>query len=108
MVDDGLWQRVSSRPSDMPGPVDRVAMPGRVPYPGSGIIRVNIPMSAMQPPPPSLPPHPAARLLGRIEVVLCQTSMAENLGAAARAMKTMGLSRLVLVAPKAIIDDKAR
>ena len=56
-------------------------------------------------------PSPAAApapLLDRVEVVLCQTSMAENIGAAARAMKTMGLSRLVLVAPKAGIDDKAR
>ncbi|MCL7745041.1 TrmJ/YjtD family RNA methyltransferase [Guyparkeria hydrothermalis] len=34
--------------------------------------------------------------------------MAENIGAAARAMKTMGLTRLVLVAPRAAIDDKAR
>lgn len=46
--------------------------------------------------------------LDRVEVVLCRTSMAENLGAAARAMKTMGLSRLVLVAPSARVDDKAR
>jgi len=46
--------------------------------------------------------------LDRVEVVLCRTSMAENLGAAARAMKTMGLSRLVLVAPAAAVDDKAR
>lgn len=108
MEDDGAWQRVSSRPPSMPGPVDRVAVPGRVPFPGFGIIRVNTPMSAMKPSPPSLSPHAAARLLGRIEVVLCQTSMAENLGAAARAMKTMGLSQLVLVAPKAAIDEKAR
>jgi TrmH family RNA methyltransferase len=50
----------------------------------------------------------ATSTLDRIEVVLCQTSMAENIGAAARAMKTMGLSRLVLVAPKAAIDDRAR
>ena len=47
-------------------------------------------------------------VLDRVEVVLCQTSMAENIGAAARAMKTMGLSRLVLVAPRAAVDDKAR
>lgn len=56
-------------------------------------------------------PSPTAAptsILDRIEVVLCQTSMAENIGAAARAMKTMGLSRLVLVAPRAAIDDKAR
>ncbi|WP_322521553.1 RNA methyltransferase [Guyparkeria halophila] len=53
----------------------------------------------------------SAQALARIEIVLCQTSMAENIGAAARAMKTMGLSRLVLVAPRvsrAAIDDKAR
>jgi TrmH family RNA methyltransferase len=46
--------------------------------------------------------------LDRVEVVLSRTSMAENLGAAARAMKTMGLSRLVLVSPVAAVDDKAR
>ncbi|WP_204742160.1 RNA methyltransferase [Guyparkeria sp. SCN-R1] len=53
----------------------------------------------------------STQALARIEIVLCQTSMAENIGAAARAMKTMGLSRLVLVAPRvdrAAIDDKAR
>jgi len=59
--------------------------------------------------PPSLAASSTAcSPLDRIEVVLCQTSMAENIGAAARAMKTMGLSRLVLVAPRATIDDKAR
>ncbi|HEY5930849.1 MAG TPA: RNA methyltransferase [Burkholderiales bacterium] len=41
---------------------------------------------------------PAA--LGRVRVVLCETSHPGNIGAAARAMKTMGLSRLVLVSPK--------
>jgi len=54
------------------------------------------------------PANPVAPILDRVEVVLCQTSMAENIGAAARAMKTMGLSRLVLVAPRAAVDDKAR
>ena len=38
--------------------------------------------------------------LARIRVVLCQTSHPGNIGAAARAMKTMGLSRLTLVQPK--------
>lgn len=38
--------------------------------------------------------------LGNIRVVLCQTSHPGNIGAAARAMKTMGLSDLVLVRPK--------
>lgn len=37
--------------------------------------------------------------LSRISVVLCRTSHPGNIGSAARAMKTMGLSRLVLVSP---------
>ncbi|HWH47246.1 MAG TPA: RNA methyltransferase [Burkholderiales bacterium] len=41
---------------------------------------------------------PAA--LDRVRIVLCETSHPGNIGAAARAMKTMGLSRLVLVNPK--------
>ena len=41
------------------------------------------------------------RFLGAIRVVLIGTTEAGNIGAAARAMKTMGLSRLVLVAPAA-------
>jgi tRNA/rRNA methyltransferase len=36
----------------------------------------------------------------RVRIVLCETSHPGNIGAAARAMKTMGLSRLVLVKPK--------
>ncbi|MCB5186939.1 RNA methyltransferase [Methylobacillus caricis] len=39
-------------------------------------------------------------LLQQIRIVLCQTSHPGNIGAAARAMKTMGLSRLMLVKPK--------
>lgn len=39
-------------------------------------------------------------LLANIRIVLCQTSHPGNIGSTARAMKTMGLSRLVLVAPK--------
>jgi TrmH family RNA methyltransferase len=38
--------------------------------------------------------------LSDIRVVLVETSHPGNIGAAARAMKTMGLNRLVLVAPK--------
>lgn len=38
--------------------------------------------------------------LERVRVVLCQTTHPGNIGAAARAMKTMGLSRLVLVRPR--------
>ena len=37
----------------------------------------------------------------RLRVVLVRTSLPANIGAAARAMLTMGLARLVLVAPKA-------
>ena len=45
--------------------------------------------------------------LERIRVVLCQTSHPGNIGAAARAMKTMGLSRLYLVNPGSFPDDEA-
>jgi tRNA/rRNA methyltransferase len=38
--------------------------------------------------------------LKNIRVVLCRTSHPGNIGSAARAMKTMGLSRLYLVTPK--------
>lgn len=44
---------------------------------------------------------------GRIQIVLCGTSHTGNLGAVARAMKNMGLHRLVLVSPKTAIDDQA-
>jgi tRNA/rRNA methyltransferase len=39
-------------------------------------------------------------LLASFRIVLCQTSHPGNIGAAARAMKTMGLSQLYLVQPK--------
>jgi tRNA/rRNA methyltransferase len=39
-------------------------------------------------------------LLSNIRVVLCRPSHPGNIGAAARAMKTMGISQLYLVAPK--------
>ncbi|MDX1571655.1 MAG: RNA methyltransferase [Xanthomonadales bacterium] len=39
-------------------------------------------------------------MLERIRIVLCETSHPGNIGAVARAMKTMGLGRLVLVNPK--------
>jgi tRNA/rRNA methyltransferase len=45
--------------------------------------------------------------LDRIRVVLSHTSHPGNIGAAARAMKTMGLSRLLLVNPKRFPDDQA-
>ncbi len=46
-------------------------------------------------------------LLSRIRVVLCRPSHPGNIGAAARAMKTMGLASLVLVAPKQFPDPEA-
>lgn len=46
-------------------------------------------------------------LLSRIRVVLCRPSHPGNIGAAARAMKTMGLSRLYLVTPKQFPDPEA-
>lgn len=45
--------------------------------------------------------------LADVAVVMVETTHAGNLGAAARAMKNMGLSRLVLVNPQAQIDDEA-
>jgi tRNA/rRNA methyltransferase len=46
-------------------------------------------------------------LLSRIRIVLCRPSHPGNIGAAARAMKTMGLSRLCLVTPKQFPDPEA-
>jgi TrmH family RNA methyltransferase len=43
----------------------------------------------------------------QIQIVLCGTSHPGNLGAVARAMKNMGLARLVLVAPTAGVDELA-
>lgn len=45
--------------------------------------------------------------LDRVRVVLSHTSHPGNIGAAARAMKTMGLSHLLLVNPKHFPDDQA-
>jgi tRNA/rRNA methyltransferase len=46
-------------------------------------------------------------LLSRIRVVLCRPSHPGNIGAVARAMKTMGLTNLVLVSPKQFPDPEA-
>ena len=54
----------------------------------------------------SLPTIAQSRL-DRVRVVLSHTSHPGNIGAAARAMKTMGLSRLVLVNPKSFPDAQA-
>ena len=50
------------------------------------------------------PDHVAAR----IRIVLVGTQHPGNIGSAARAMKTMGLSRLVLVAPERAPDAESR
>jgi tRNA/rRNA methyltransferase len=46
-------------------------------------------------------------LLNHLRVVLCQTSHPGNIGGAARAMKTMGLSNLHLVSPASFPDAHA-
>lgn len=48
-----------------------------------------------------------AGVLSRIRVVLSHPSHPGNIGAAARAMKTMGLARLYLVSPKSFPDPQA-
>ncbi|MGZ8356647.1 MAG: RNA methyltransferase [Telluria sp.] len=45
-------------------------------------------------------PDPSTSLFTRLRFVLVETSRAGNIGAAARAMKTMGFSELVLVNPR--------
>lgn len=45
--------------------------------------------------------------LQRVRIVLVGTTHGGNIGASARALKTMGLSRLVLVQPKAKLDAEA-
>jgi tRNA/rRNA methyltransferase len=49
------------------------------------------------------PPHP----LDKVRIVLSHTSHPGNIGAAARAMKTMGLKKLYLVNPKSFPDKEA-
>ncbi len=49
----------------------------------------------------------AADKLKNIRVVLCETAHPGNIGAAARALKTMGLGQLLLVAPKRFPDPQA-
>ncbi len=61
------------------------------------------------PDPPQTPPQtPSAPSIAvRIRIVLVGTQHPGNIGAAARALKTMGLSRLVLVAPEQYPADEA-
>lgn len=49
---------------------------------------------------PSIPPVSNIPVFERLRFVLVETSRAGNIGAAARAMKTMGFSELVLVSPR--------
>jgi tRNA/rRNA methyltransferase len=60
-----------------------------------------------QPEKPAARP-PAARPLDRVRVVLSRPLHPGNIGAAARAMKTMGLTELVLVAPASFPHPQAR
>ncbi|MDP8034393.1 tRNA (cytosine(32)/uridine(32)-2'-O)-methyltransferase TrmJ [Pasteurella atlantica] len=46
-------------------------------------------------------------ILEKIQIILVETSHSGNIGSAARAMKTMGLSQLRLVNPLQSIDDQA-
>lgn len=46
-------------------------------------------------------------MLDNIVIVMVNTTHSGNIGAAARAMKNMGLNQLVLVDPKAAIDEEA-
>lgn len=45
--------------------------------------------------------------LQNIKIILCNTTHSGNIGSAARAMKTMGLTNLILVEPKTTIDNNA-
>lgn len=46
-------------------------------------------------------------ILDHIQIVLVETSLPANIGSAARAMKTMGLSHLRLIEPKHPLDEDA-
>jgi tRNA (cytidine32/uridine32-2'-O)-methyltransferase len=46
-------------------------------------------------------------MFAQIRIVLIETTHSGNIGSVARAMKTMGLSQLVLVAPKTEVDGQA-
>ncbi|XZG69482.1 RNA methyltransferase [Chitinibacteraceae bacterium HSL-7] len=50
---------------------------------------------------------PVAQIMNRIRVVLSHTSHPGNIGSTARAMKTMGLTRLYLVNPKVFPSPEA-
>ena len=56
----------------------------------------------------SRPGKPSMSDLGRIAIVLVETSSPGNLGSVARVMKNMGLNRLVLVDCRADLTEEAR
>jgi len=60
-----------------------------------------------QPPASHSLPATRADALDNIRIVLSRTSHPGNIGAAARAMKTMGLTRLTLINPKRFPDPEA-
>ncbi|HGO5854758.1 TPA: tRNA (cytosine(32)/uridine(32)-2'-O)-methyltransferase TrmJ [Mannheimia haemolytica] len=47
------------------------------------------------------------QILNQIQIILVETSLPANIGSTARAMKTMGLTHLRLVAPKQPLDEQA-
>lgn len=53
-------------------------------------------------------PDPAASALANVRIVLSHPSHPGNIGAAARAMKTMGLLQLVLINPRCFPHDEAQ
>ena len=61
----------------------------------------------MEPHSPLSPLTDQSSLLSKVRIVLSRTSHPGNIGAAARAMRTMGLSRLYLIDPKRFPDAEA-
>ena len=60
----------------------------------------SLPLRGMSTESKSIPPATAPASAARVRIVLVGTQHPGNIGSAARAMKTMGLSRLFLVAPE--------
>lgn len=65
------------------------------------------PLAAGSPPPSPVTAEARHDALARVRIVLVRTSHPGNIGAAARALLTMGLARLVLVAPARFPDAEA-
>jgi tRNA/rRNA methyltransferase len=85
----------------------RARSPGATTCQKSGI-GLFYPLRHASPPAlPATPANPEVARLDRVRIVLVATSHPGNIGAAARAMHTMGLTRLVLVAPRRFPDPEA-